>query len=87
MTTPTVWQPPVLMVALARLSHSTQSGRLPDILPGQSFWASGKDAPNLLAGGLARSWMTGDPAAPAPNPPRSVRGQMALGNGTSNSSG
>lgn len=86
MTTP-AYQPPVLMVALARLFHSTQSGRLPDILPGQSFWASGKDAPNLLSGGQARAWQTGDPAAPPPNPGRSVRGQMGLGTGTSNASG
>jgi hypothetical protein len=77
---------PVLMTALAELFQATWSGRLPNVAPGQAFWAKDTDVAQLIAGGLARLWQAGDPAAPPPEPPHTVNSVPGLAAGTSNAS-
>jgi hypothetical protein len=74
------------MTALVQLYQAANSGRLPDIAPGQVFWASGRDALVLLAAGQARAWQAGDPAAPEPEPPWTANQSAGFGRGTSNCS-
>ena len=86
MTTPAQlpYLPPVLMVALVELYQATWAGRLPNVAPGQLFWASGRDAANLLSAGYAEN------APPnsvlAPEPPLTVHGSPGVGAGVSNCS-
>lgn len=77
---------PVLMTALQILSRSAWSGRLPNVTPGESFWADPKQVPNLISAGLARLWQAGDPPAPPPEPPYTAHGSAGFGAGTTNSS-
>lgn len=86
MTTPAQlpYLPPVLMVAVIELYQASWAGRLPNVAPGQLFWASGRDAVNLEANGYAT-------VAPAdsyllPEPPYTVHGTPGLATGVSNSS-
>lgn len=77
---------PVPMVALERLYQAVWSGRLPDVLPGEPFWADSSDQPNLINAGLARNWQEGDPALPGVEPPYTANQIPGFGAGTSNSS-
>jgi hypothetical protein len=89
MSTPStaiVTGPPVLMTALAELFQTSWAGRLPNVAPGQSFWANPNDVNQLIAGGLARLWQSGDPAAPPPEPPYTANGIPGVAAGTSNAS-
>lgn len=85
MTTP---QPgtPVLMVALTELYQSLWSGRIPDVAEGASFWARYADSGGLIAGGLARLWVSGDPPAPPPEQPHTAHGIPGFAAGTANNS-
>jgi hypothetical protein len=76
--------PPVLMVALVRLYQATWAGRLPDVMPGQLFWASGRDAPNLLSAGYAVNAPANSTLAP--EPPYTAYGSPGVGAGVSNCS-
>jgi hypothetical protein len=75
---------PVLMIASVRLSAQNQSGKLPDVLPGQKFWTDPDYVNGLIAAGRA----TLAPAGTTPPRPLPyiVRGVPGLGAGTSNSS-
>jgi hypothetical protein len=44
------------MVALTELYQALWSGRIPNVAPGQPFWARYADSSGLIAGGLARLW-------------------------------
>lgn len=77
---------PVLMVALVPLSQQSLAGPLPKVAAGQVFWASSLDQAQLIAGGLARNWVTGDPPAPQVEPPYTVNGVPGLAKGTTNAS-
>lgn len=62
---------PTAMVALTELYQALWSGRIPNVAPGQPFWARYADSSGLIAGGLARLWTAGDPEItinmPTPN--------------------
>ena len=73
------------MIALAELSRSAWSGRLPDVAEGDPFWASSRDVPSLLAAGLAEL-APPDTVAPPVEPAWTAHGQPGFGVGTSNSS-
>jgi hypothetical protein len=73
------------MVALAELSQSTWAGRLPNVAVNQPFWASSRDAPGLIAAGLAEYAPEGT-AAPPVEPAWTAHGVAGFGAGTSNSS-
>jgi hypothetical protein len=76
---------PVLMVALQPLTRGSWGGRLPNVTPGEPFWASARDAPKLVAAGQAKYAPEGT-IAPPPEPPHTVHGSAGFGAGTSNSS-
>ena len=88
MTTPYTPFPstPTLMFCLSEVSQSAWSGRLPNVAPGQVFWARYADSASLIAGGLARLWLPGDPAAPPAEPPNTVHKSAGFGAGTANNS-
>jgi hypothetical protein len=89
MTTPYTPNPstPVAMIALQELYQALWSGRIPNVAPGQPFWARYADSSGLIAGGLARLWVSGsDPAMPPPEQPNTAHGIPGFGNGTANSS-
>jgi hypothetical protein len=83
MNTPYV---PVLMTALTELRRIAWSGRLPNVVAGQPFWAKRSDYQPLIDAGYARAWADGDPPAPAPEPPWTVHGSPGLATGTTNAS-
>src|SRR5947207_9198194 len=56
----------VLMVAVSQLSRQSAGGRLPDVPAGQPFWASARDAPNLLSAAMAVIAPPGTVLAPEP---------------------
>lgn len=85
MTTPLPSQP-VAMVALQVLFRSTWAQRLPDVQPGDPFWARYADSQGLIDGGFARPWVTGDPAMPPVEPDNTAHGIAGIGAGTSNNS-
>jgi len=72
------------MVALAELSVSAWSGRLPNVADGEAFWASSRDVPSLVAAGLAELAPPGTVAPPA-EPAWTAHGSPGFGAGTSNS--
>jgi hypothetical protein len=76
---------PVLMVALAELSRSAWSGRLPNVSVSEPFWASSRDVPSLIAAGLAEL-APPDTVAPPVEPAYTAWGSPGFGAGTSNSS-
>ena len=76
--------PPVLMLALVELYQATWAGRLPNVAPGQLFWASGRDAPNLMAAQYAVIAPAG--SFLAPEPPLTAYGTAGVGAGVSNCS-
>lgn len=76
---------PTLMVALAELSQSSWAGKLPDVSPGEAFWASSRDVPSLISAGLAELAPDGT-VAPPPEPRYTAYGSPGFGAGTSNSS-
>jgi hypothetical protein len=81
---PQQWPPtgPVLMTAIVPLRQDTAAGYLGVVAPGTVFWASARDAPNLLSGSQA---IIGPPgASAAPEPPLTVNQSPGLGAGTSN---
>lgn len=86
MTTPAQipYIPPVLMVALVELYQATWAGRLPNVQPGELFWASGRDAVNL------RNAHYAEDAAPGsyllPEPAYTAHGIPGVGAGVSNCS-
>jgi len=88
MTTPYTPNPstPTAMIALQELYQALWSGRIPNVAPGQPFWARYADSSGLIAGGLARLWVNGDPAMPPPEQPNTAHGVPGFGNGTANSS-
>ena len=88
MTSPYTPNPsaPTAMVALTELYQSLWSGRIPNVAPGQPFWARYADSPGLIAGGLARLWVPADGPMPPPEQPNTAHGVPGLGNGTANSS-
>jgi len=85
MTTP-LPSSPVLMAAIEELYASTWAGRIANIAPGASFWARYADSAGLIEGGFARLWQAGDPAAPPPEPPNTVRGVAGFSAGATNGS-
>jgi hypothetical protein len=74
------------MVALTRLYQALWSGRIPDVQAGQAFWARYADSSGLIAGGLARLWVNGDPALPPPEQPHTAHGIPGFAAGTANNS-
>jgi hypothetical protein len=76
---------PVLMVALTALAQESWAGRLPDVQPGEAFWAALLDAPKLAAAGLAEYAPAGTVAPPA-EPRWTAHGIAGFGAGTSNCS-
>ncbi len=77
---------PVLMIASVTLTHVTnQTGsRLPDLQPGDRFFADPDYVPGLVSTGQATVAPAG---TPPPRPlPRAVGGVPGLAAGTSNSS-
>lgn len=83
---PAAWPPvsPVLMTAIVPLRQDTAAGYLGVIEPGTVFWASARDAPNLLANSMAVIAPPGSSAPP--EPPLTANGTPGIGAGTSNSS-
>jgi hypothetical protein len=76
----------VLMVATAtELGQESWAGRLPNVTPGQAFWATSRDVPSLLASGQA-ILAPPDTVAPPAEPAWTAHGQPGFGAGTSNSS-
>jgi hypothetical protein len=73
------------MIALTDLSQASWSGRLPNVTTGEAFWASIRDAPSLVASGLAE-YAPPDTVAPPPEPRYTVHGTAGFAAGTSNSS-
>ncbi|MFI5079502.1 MAG: hypothetical protein ACHQCE_00390 [Streptosporangiales bacterium] len=74
-----------LMIALAaELEQSTQSGRLPEVLAGQPFWARTDQAAELVAAGLAAYAPTGTQLRP--EPPWTAHQVPGFARGTSNAS-
>jgi hypothetical protein len=76
--------PPVLMVANVELYQATWAGRLPNVQPGQLFWASGRDAVNLRNNGYAADAPPGSYLLP--EPPYTAYGSPGVGAGVSNCS-
>ena len=76
---------PTLMIAEAELYQASWAGRLPNVGPGQAFWASSRDAPGLVAAGLASIAPPGTVAPPV-EPRWTAHGSAGFGAGTSNSS-
>lgn len=76
---------PVLMLALAELSQSAWSGRLPNVANGEAFWASSRDVPSLIAAGLAEIAPNGTVAPPV-EPAYTAHGSPGFAAGTSNAS-
>lgn len=76
---------PTLMIALAELSQSAWSGRLPNVSTGEAFWASSRDVPSLVSAGLAELAPEGT-VAPPPEPRYTAWGSPGFGAGTSNCS-
>ena len=74
------------MVALEVLFQATWAGRLPNVQVGQSFWAKYGDSQGLISGGQARLWQAGDPPAPPPEPPNTVRQVAGFSAGATNGS-
>jgi hypothetical protein len=83
MTTPYL---PVLMTALVPLQQTSWAGRLPNVAPGQPFWAKPHDVQPLASAGYARAWQQGDPPAPAPEPRFTAHGTPGVAAGTTNAS-
>ena len=77
---------PVLMIAQTGLSQQSWAGELPPIASGQTFWASSRDVPALVAAGQAAYAPSGT-AAPPVEPAYTARGTPGFAAGTSNSSG
>lgn len=77
--------PDVLLVALQPLTKSSWAGRLPNIAVGDAFWASGMEAPGLVAAGQAEI-APPDTVAPPAEPRYTAHGSPGFGAGTSNSS-
>lgn len=73
-----------LIIALARLSQQTSSGRPPDVPAGSPFWARSTDAAGLVVAGLAAYAPAGTTLRPSQ--PWSVRGVPGSARGTSNAS-
>lgn len=76
---------PVLMIAEVELYQASWGGRLPDVSPGEVFWASSRDAPVLSAAGQATYAPPGTPAPPV-EPAWTAHGSAGFGAGTSNCS-
>lgn len=76
---------PVLMIAQQELRQRTWASPLPDVAPGQVFWADDSQVDSLIAGALAIEAPPGT-AAPPPEPPYTVNGVPGLATGTSNAS-
>jgi hypothetical protein len=76
---------PVLMIAQTGLSQQSWAGELPPIASGQTFWASSRDVPGLVAASLAAYAPTGTTAPPV-EPAYTARGTPGFAAGTSNSS-
>jgi hypothetical protein len=73
-----------LMIALRELEQSARSGRLPEVLAGQPFWARAADAAWLVAAGLAAYAPAGTQLRP--EPPYTVSEVPGFARGTSNAS-
>ncbi len=75
----------VLMVATTtELGQESWAGKLPNVAPGEAFWATSRDVPGLLAAGLAELAPEGTVAPPA-EPAWTAWGSPGFGAGTSNS--
>ena len=72
------------MVATTGLYQAGWAGRLPDVGPGEPFWASSRDTADLLASGQAVIAPAGTPAPPA-EPGWTANGSPGFAAGTSNS--
>jgi hypothetical protein len=77
---------PQALVALQPLVQAGWGGQLPDVAEGETFWASIRDAPSLLAAGQARLWTEADGPLPPPEPRFTAHGSAGFAAGTSNSS-
>lgn len=75
----------VLLVASVRLYQASAAARMPDILPGQAFWADDSESGSLVAGGLAVIAPQGTIAPPA-EPAWTTAQTPGLGRGVSNCS-
>jgi len=73
------------MIALQPLTRSVMASRLPNVTPGDPFWASPRDAVWLVADGFAVYAPDGT-VAPPPEPPHTANGTPGVGKGASNSS-
>jgi hypothetical protein len=78
-------QPPVLMIALRKLTRWSQAGPQPPVPLNGVFWATAKQAPLLAAGNLAAYAPEGTPA-PRAEEPLTVNMVPGLAAGVSNAS-
>jgi len=76
---------PVLLVALQTLTQALPSGRLPDVQPGQAFWAKARDVNWLVQDGYAEYPPENTPVPPS-EPRLTAHGSPGAGAGTSNAS-
>lgn len=74
------------MIAVVRLYQSSISGRLPDVLPGQAFWAAGRDVAQLVASNLATVAPPNTPGPAFVEPPWTANQCAGVAKGTSNAS-
>jgi hypothetical protein len=84
-TSPVTLGDRVLMIALTTLAQWAQAGRLPDIAPGQPFWALASQQAELAAAGLATLAPSGT-SQPSPVGHYAAGGWPGLGKATANSS-
>ena len=73
----------VLMIALATVGRYDQSGQLPPVQAGESFFARERETAGLVANGLA-AYAPADTPLPRPEPPWTVTMVPGLGRGASN---
>jgi len=76
---------PVLMIATTKVHQNIGAGHLPNVTPGQAFWALPSDVPGLITAGQAYNAPAGT-AAPPPEPASTANNSPGAGAGTSNSS-
>ena len=76
---------PVLLVSTVPLSQQSWAGELQPVPAGQTFWASSRDVPGLIAAGQAVYAPSGT-VPPSVEPAYTAHGTPGFAAGTSNSS-